>query len=428
MLKEDEEDGDNNTGVLHVEVTGETWREEGREEDDVDDVVPVVDEEDKGEEEEDKENISTHKKMKLTVLVTGGCGYIGSHTVVELIQNGYDVVVLDNLSNSSIDVLDRVREITGVKPFFVQVDLQDAQAIEKALSTFSSPFFACLHFAGLKAVGESVVKPLVYYRNNVMGTLNLLHGLEKHHCKRLIFSSSATVYGEPDWVPIQEDAKTHPMNPYGQTKRTVEILLEDLSKASKDWHITILRYFNPIGAHPSGKIGEDPQGIPNNLAPYVARVAMGELPLLNIYGNDWDTVDGTPIRDYLHVVDLAEGHLAALKHMKKGYEILNLGTGMGHSVLEVLDAFETAADRQIPFRFVARRPGDVESLVADPSLAKAKWGWAALKDLEEMCRDHYRYQFYSTVRPVLQEYVTGTTSVADVVLEFVADVVLEFVI
>lgn len=326
------------------------------------------------------------------ILVTGGTGYIGSHTAAELIKAGYEVLIYDNLSNSNIRVLDRLHRITGVKPRFVEGDVTDRAALDRLFE--GENIDAVIHFAGLKAVGESVEKPLLYYRNNVEGAICLCEAMAAHNVKRLVFSSSATVYGIPDTVPIREDAPLRAINPYGRTKLMIEDMLRDLHASDPEWSVFLLRYFNPIGAHESGLIGEDPKGIPNNLLPYVCKVAVGSLPHLNVYGNDYDTPDGTGVRDYIHVVDLAEGHVSALKRVLGGAGIncVNLGTGKGYSVLDVVRAFEKASGRRIPLVFAPRRPGDAAVCYADPSRAKALLGWQAKRDLDAMCADAWRWQ------------------------------------
>jgi len=312
--------------------------------------------------------------------------------VAELIKAGYEVLIYDNLSNSNIKVLDRLQCITGVKPRFIEGDVTDRAALDRLFE--GERIDAVIHFAGLKAVGESVEKPLLYYRNNVAGTLCLCEAMAAHNVKRMVFSSSATVYGIPDMVPIREDAPLRAINPYGRTKLMIEDMLRDLHASDPEWSIFLLRYFNPIGAHESGLIGEDPKGIPNNLLPYVCKVAVGSLPHLNVFGNDYDTPDGTGVRDYIHVVDLAEGHVSALKKVLGGTGIdwVNLGTGKGYSVLEVVRAFEKASGRRIPLVFAPRRPGDAAVCFADPSKAKAVLGWQAKRDLDAMCADAWRWQ------------------------------------
>lgn len=326
------------------------------------------------------------------VLVTGGAGYIGSHMCVELLQTGHDVTVVDNLENGSRGALDAVQRITGRRVDFLQADLRNREALEVLFAQHD--FQAVLHFAGLKAVGESVQQPLRYYDNNVSGTLVLLETMARHDVHRLVFSSSATVYGMPEAMPITETCATDPINPYGRTKHHIEQILEDLAASSPDWRIALLRYFNPVGAHSSGDLGEDPQGIPNNLMPYIAQVAVGRRERLQVYGNDYPTPDGTGVRDYIHVVDLVQGHLRALDHLgaAAGCHVFNLGTGNGHSVLEMIAAFERASERKIPFDIVARRPGDAAVSYADPRRAARELGWQAQLDLDAMCRDTWRWQ------------------------------------
>ncbi len=326
------------------------------------------------------------------VLVTGGCGYIGSHTVVELQKNGFDVVIVDNLSNSKKAVLDRIQQITGTKPTFYKVDMTDKAALRGVFE--KEKFSDVIHFAGLKAVGESVRKPLEYYRNNLDSTMNLLELMREFGVKNIVFSSSATVYGNPATVPITEDFPLSCTNPYGQTKLMIEYILKDLYKADASFNIALLRYFNPIGAHPSGLIGEDPNGIPNNLVPYITQVAVGKLERLNIFGNDYPTRDGTGVRDYIHVVDLAKGHLAALKKLSEncGLVIYNLGTGNGYSVLEVLNAFSETVGRPLPYVIAPRRAGDIAECYADPTKAYKELGWKAELDLKNMAEDSWRWQ------------------------------------
>lgn len=329
----------------------------------------------------------------MAILVTGGAGYIGSHTCIELINAGYDVVVLDNLSNSSEKSLDRVAQITGKKIPFYQVDILDKEGMNEIFE--KEAIDSVIHFAGLKAVGESVSKPLEYYHNNITGTLLLCDVMRNHNVKNIIFSSSATVYGDPAFVPITEECpKGKITNPYGQTKSMLEQILTDLNVADPEWNVVLLRYFNPIGAHESGLIGEDPKGIPNNLLPYIAQVAVGKLPCLGVFGDDYDTVDGTGVRDYIHVVDLAKGHVKALKKIedKSGVSVYNLGTGKGYSVLQVVKAFEKACGKPIPYVIKPRRPGDIAACYADASKAKAELGWEAEFDIERMCVDAWRWQ------------------------------------
>ena len=329
---------------------------------------------------------------KQTLLVTGGAGYIGSHTVVELLAAGHDVVILDDFSNSSPQVVDRIAEIAGRRPALVEGDSGNRDTLRRLLAQY--PVDATIHFAGFKAVGESVAKPLAYYGNNVSGTVVLLECLEEAGARCLVFSSSATVYGDPASVPIREDFPTGPTNPYGRTKWHIEHMLNDLAVASPEWSIGILRYFNPVGAHASGRIGENPRGIPNNLMPFVTQVAVGKRPKLSVFGGDSPTHDGTGVRDYIHVVDLALGHLAALEKVVagKGAWTVNLGTGKGYSVLDFVKAFEKASGRPIPYQIVDRRPGDVAQCYADPSLAAEMLGWRAQRDLQQMCADSWNWQ------------------------------------
>lgn len=329
----------------------------------------------------------------MAILVTGGAGYIGSHTCIELINAGYDVVVLDNLCNSSEKSLERVAQITGKKIPFYKVDILDRESMNEIFEKESID--SVIHFAGLKAVGESVSKPLEYYHNNITGTLLLCDVMRSHNVKNIIFSSSATVYGDPAFIPITEDCpKGKITNPYGQTKSMLEQILTDLHVADPEWNVVLLRYFNPIGAHESGLIGEDPKGIPNNLLPYIAQVAVGKLPCLGVFGDDYDTPDGTGVRDYIHVVDLAKGHVKALKKIedKSGVSIYNLGTGNGYSVLQVVKAFEKACGKTIPYVIKPRRPGDIATCYADASKAKAELGWEAEYGIERMCADSWRWQ------------------------------------
>ena len=329
----------------------------------------------------------------MNILVTGGAGYIGSHTVVELLQAGHTVVVVDNLCNSSSAALDRVAVITGREIPFYQADIRDRAALEKVFEAHS--FDACIHFAGLKAVGESVAKPWEYYENNIGGTLTLVDVMGKHGCRNIIFSSSATVYGEPETVPITEESpKGRCTNPYSWTKWMIEEILTDIRKADPAWNVVLLRYFNPIGAHPSGLIGEDPSGIPNNLMPYITQVAVGKRDKLHVFGNDYDTPDGTGVRDYIHVVDLARGHLAALLAIEEkcGVKVYNLGTGKGYSVLEVVRAFEEANGLRIPYVIDPRRPGDIAEYWSSPEKAYRELGWKAQYGIREMCRDSWNWQ------------------------------------
>ena len=326
------------------------------------------------------------------ILVTGGTGYIGSHTCVALINAGYHVIILDNLSNSSANVLKRLNQIAGQTPHFIQGDIRDRALLDKVFA--DNRIAAVIHFAGLKSVGESVAKPIEYYDNNVRGTIELLSAMEAAKVRTFVFSSSATVYGDPKSVPIREDFSRSATNPYGRSKVIVEDILEDMHRSNPEWNIARLRYFNPVGAHPSGLIGEDPKGIPNNLMPYISQVAVGRRERLRIYGNDYPTPDGTGVRDYIHVMDLAEGHVFALRFCqdKGGMLTVNLGTGEGSSVLQVIHAFEKASSRPIPYEIVARRAGDIAQCWADPSLAFTKLGWKATRGLAEMCEDSWRWQ------------------------------------
>ena len=329
----------------------------------------------------------------MAILLTGGAGFIGSHTAVCLLQAGYDVVLADNFSNSSPKVVERIAEITGKTPVCVEADVCDREAVRSIFRAHD--IRAVVHFAGLKAVGESVSQPLRYYRNNLLSTLNLCDSMSRHGVRKLVFSSSATVYGAPERVPIREtDRLGETTNPYGETKKMIERILRDLYRADSTWSISLLRYFNPVGAHPSGLIGEDPKGIPNNLFPYVTQVAEGKRPYLHVYGDDYKTHDGTGVRDYIHVVDLARAHLMALDRARTvtGVETYNIGTGVGYSVLDVVKAFETATGRHVPYRIEARRPGDVDACYADPTLAGEVLGWHAQYGLDEMCRDANRWQ------------------------------------
>ncbi len=328
----------------------------------------------------------------MKILVTGGAGYIGSHTCLELLKDGYEVVVVDNLSNSNEESLKRVQELAGKTLTFHEVDLLDKKSLDAVFSGASVD--AVVHFAGLKAVGESVTIPLSYYHNNVTGTLILCEVMGKHNVKNLVFSSSATVYGDPHKVPITEDFPLSATNPYGRTKLMIEEILRDLHRADEAWNVVRLRYFNPVGAHPSGRIGEDPNGIPNNLLPYISQVAVGKLPLLSVFGNDYPTPDGTGIRDYIHVVDLALGHLKALEKLttSPGVATYNLGTGQGYSVVEMVSAFEKASGKKVPYKIVGRRPGDIASCYADPSLAREELDWSTEKGINEMCADAWKWQ------------------------------------
>ncbi|EGQ7699705.1 UDP-glucose 4-epimerase GalE [Vibrio vulnificus] len=328
----------------------------------------------------------------MNILVTGGSGYIGSHTCIQMIEAGMTPIILDNLYNSKLLVLDRIEQVTGVRPAFYQGDIRDSEILQHVFAQHDIQ--GVIHFAGLKAVGESVEKPLMYYDNNVSGTLNLVREMDKAGVKSLIFSSSATVYGDPASVPIREDFPTSATNPYGRSKLMVEECLTDFHKANPDWSITLLRYFNPVGAHESGLLGEDPQGIPNNLLPFVAQVAVGRREKLGVFGDDYPTPDGTGVRDYIHVVDLADGHLAALNKVgqQAGLHIFNLGTGQGNSVLEMVAAFEKAAQRPIPYEIKPRRAGDIAECWADPAYAEQVLGWKATRSLETMVVDTWRWQ------------------------------------
>lgn len=327
----------------------------------------------------------------MRVLATGGAGYIGSHTLVELLEAGHEVHVVDDLSNSSTEALARVSEITGRLVGFTEANLRDEDALERLFGDFAPD--AVMHFAGLKAVGESVAQPLRYYHENVGGTMTLLRVMDRHASRTLVFSSSATVYGSASEPPFTEDAPLAATNPYGQTKVMIERILSDLA-ALGGWRVALLRYFNPVGAHPSGRIGEDPSGIPNNLFPYVAQVASGRLGSLKIFGNDYDTPDGTGVRDYIHVCDLAQGHLAALQALadREGCQVWNLGTGVGASVLEVLHAWSAAVGRELPYEILPRRDGDVAVSLADPAKAQRELGWRSTRSLADMCRDHWAWQ------------------------------------
>lgn len=329
----------------------------------------------------------------MAILVTGGSGFIGSHTVVELLEDGREVVVVDNLSNSSLTALNRVEEITGKHVVFYQADIRDKKALEEVFA--KEKIESCIHFAGLKAVGESVEKPWEYYDNNINGTLTLIDVMRKHNVKNIIFSSSSTVYGDPDSVPVTEESPLKKCtNPYGSTKFMLEQILTDIQTADPEWNVVLLRYFNPIGAHKSGRIGEDPNGIPNNLMPYITQVAVGKRERLGIFGNDYDTPDGTGVRDYIHVVDLAKGHVKALKKIEEraGLCIYNLGTGQGYSVLDVVKNFEEASGVKIPYEILPRRAGDIAANYADASKAQRELGWKAEQTLKDMCADSWRWQ------------------------------------
>lgn len=326
------------------------------------------------------------------ILVTGGTGYIGSHTVVELMAEGHEVLIADNLSNSKASVLDRIEQISGKRPRFVEIDMRDRDGMRKLFAQHQ--FEAVMHFAGLKAVGESVQKSLMYYDHNVAGSVILFNSMLEAGVDKLVFSSSATVYGDPAQVPIRENAPLSATNPYGRSKLIIEDILRDAEKSNPEWHIALLRYFNPVGAHASGLIGEDPNGIPNNLMPYVSQVAAGKLEQLSVFGNDYPTPDGTGVRDYIHVVDLALGHVAALRVLadRPGLLTINLGTGHGYSVLDMVNAFSRVSGHEVPYKIVERRPGDVAQCYADPSLAKELLDWEATRGLEQMCADAWRWQ------------------------------------
>ena len=327
----------------------------------------------------------------MKILVTGGCGYIGSHTCVELLEAGYDVVIVDNLSNSKKEVIKKIEKISGKEVKFYKVDVCNYKKMDQIFT--EEKIDAVIHFAGFKAVGESVSKPLMYYRNNLDSTLTILEVMQKHNCKSFVFSSSATVYGKPNSLPITEDFPLHTTNPYGTTKLMIERILNDLYTSDNTWSIAILRYFNPIGAHKSGLIGENPNGIPNNLMPYIVKVATKELKELSIYGDDYDTVDGTGVRDYIHVVDLAKGHIKAIEKVlkDKGIDAYNLGTGKGYSVLEIVNTFKKVNNIDVPYKIVSRRPGDIDACYASTKKANKLLNWKAELEIEEMCRDSYNY-------------------------------------
>lgn len=327
----------------------------------------------------------------MSILVTGGTGYIGSHTAVELQNSGYDIIIIDNLCNSSRDVVERISKITGKTPKFYENDIRDNSALDKIFS--ENNIEAVIHFAGLKAVGESVEKPIEYYNNNVVGTLVLLEVMKRHNCKKIVFSSSATVYGDPGTPKyIENMGRGKPSSPYGETKATVEGILEDLYAADNEWTISILRYFNPVGAHSSGLIGENPKGRPNNLMPFIQKVAKGEIAELNVFGDDYETKDGTGVRDYIHVVDLARGHLNALQKLdNSGVFTYNLGTGSGYSVLDIINTFEEVNNVKVNYKVVPRRAGDLACFFADPSKAKEELGWEAKNGIEDMCRDSWNF-------------------------------------
>ena len=325
----------------------------------------------------------------MKVLVTGGTGYIGSHTVVELLSNGYDVIIIDNLVNSKIEVVDKLKKLTNKELTFIKGDVCDYELLTKIFD--DNKIDAVIHFAGLKAVGESVEKPLEYYENNVGSTLNLIKVMKEHNCKNIVFSSSATVYGTPKTLPIKEDFPLSTTNPYGTTKLVNEWILSDIYKSDNEWKVTLLRYFNPIGAEKSGLLGEDPKDIPNNLMPYIVRVAVGKLDHLSVFGNDYPTHDGTGVRDYIHVVDLAKGHVKALENNMKGLFIYNLGTGKGYSVLDLVKTFEKVNNVKIPYEIVGRRAGDVAECYADPTKAEQELHWKAQLGIDEMCMDSYNF-------------------------------------
>ena len=327
----------------------------------------------------------------MKILVTGGTGFIGSHTCVELINSGYEVVIIDNLSNSSSDVVDKIEKITGVRPIFYEGDVRDSKLLNQIFDEYE--INSVIHFAGYKAVGESVSKPLMYYRNNLDSTITLLEVMKKHNCKKIVFSSSATVYGKPESLPIRESFPLSTTNPYGTTKLMIEMILGDLAISDSEWSIAVLRYFNPIGAHSSGLIGENPKDIPNNLMPYIVKVATGELECLSVFGNDYDTPDGTGVRDYIHVVDLARGHVKAIEKVNRdlGIDYYNLGTGNGFSVLDLVNIFMEENNIKVNYKIVDRRPGDIDACYADCSYAKKQLGWEAELGIREMCRDAYNF-------------------------------------
>lgn len=327
----------------------------------------------------------------MKILVTGGLGFIGSHTCCSLMENGYDVVIVDNLANSKIEVLDKIKEITNKNVTFYKEDVCNEEALRRIFAT--EGIDAVIHFAAFKAVGESVSKPIMYYENNLLSTIKLLKVMKEYNCKRIVFSSSATVYGKPESLPIKEDFPLSTTNPYGTTKLMIEQILRDVQKADNDFSVIILRYFNPIGAHPSGLLGEDPEGIPNNLMPYIVRVATKQLDVLNVFGDDYDTIDGTGVRDYIHVVDLARGHLKATSKVlkDKGLFVYNLGTGKGYSVLELVNTFQKVNNVLVPYKIVERRPGDIDSCYADVTKAYQELGFKAELGIENMCRDSYNF-------------------------------------
>ncbi len=326
----------------------------------------------------------------MKILVTGGLGFIGSHTCVELLNEGYEVIVIDDLSNSKIEVIDKIKEITSKEIIFYQGDVADKELLQKIFDE-NNGINAVIHFAGFKAVGESVEKPIMYYQNNLISTLNLIELMKKNNCKNIVFSSSATVYGSPKELPIKEEFPLSTTNPYGTTKLMIEMILKDIHIANKDFGITILRYFNPIGAHKSYLLGENPNGIPNNLMPYITKVATKELKELSVFGNDYDTKDGTGVRDYIHVVDLAKGHVQAIKNIKAGIKYYNLGTGIGYSVLDLVNTFKEVNNVDVPYKIVDRRPGDIASCYADATKAKEELNWTCTYNIEDMCNDAYNY-------------------------------------
>lgn len=328
----------------------------------------------------------------MAILVTGGAGYIGSHTCVELLNAGFNIIILDNLSNSKLESIKRIKELTGKEIIFYKVDLLDVTAVEQVFK--ENDIEAVIHFAGFKAVGESVSMPIRYYHNNITGTLILCEAMEKFNVHKMVFSSSATVYGLQDWVPLSEVLPLQATNPYGRTKLMIEEILRDVHASNNNWSVALLRYFNPVGAHDSGRIGEDPSGIPNNLMPYITQVAVGKLSELKVFGNDFPTPDGTGVRDYIHVIDLATGHLKALEKVMKstGVNAYNLGTGVGYSVMDMIGAFEKSTKQTIPYELVDRRPGDIATSYADSSKARIELNWTAQKGLDDMCRDSWNWQ------------------------------------
>ncbi|MGP4067315.1 UDP-glucose 4-epimerase GalE [Halobacillus sp. B29] len=353
----------------------------------------------------------------MAILITGGAGYIGTHTCVELLNEGHEIIVVDNFSNSQPEALRRVQELTGQEFKTYAIDLLDAQSLERVFA--ENRISSVIHFAGLKAVGESVTDPLWYYRNNVIGTIILCEVMKKYDVKNMVFSSSATVYGQPDQVPIREDSLLKTTNPYGRTKHMIEEILRDLYISDSSWSIALLRYFNPIGAHKSGMIGESPQGIPSNLLPYISQVAVGSLKELRVFGNDYETKDGTGVRDYIHVVDLAQGHVRTLDKVEssKGVHIYNLGTGKGYSVLEMVEAFARTSGREIPYKIIDRRPGDIPICFAETTKANVELGWRAKRGINEMCEDTWRWQ---SLNPIgyEQSYTESETSVPSKAAEF----------